>query len=95
MKRAFISLAALALALACTSERNDVNALEVSVHSVTFTGHVNLPFELEDAEVGILYDKIKSFETANKLVATELDGNEVWCSQVVHDKGIKMPERCG
>ena len=50
-------------------------ALDVTDCSATLTGYANLPFELGDAEVGIMYDKVKSFEAAKKVVATGLDGN--------------------
>ena len=51
------------------------DALDVTDNSATLTGYANLPFELGDAEVGIMYDKGKSFENAQKVVATGLDGN--------------------
>ena len=53
-------------------------ALDVTDYSATLTGFANLPFELGDAEVGIMYDKAQSFEGAKKLVATGLDGNNMF-----------------
>ena len=50
-------------------------ALDVTDYTATLTGYANLPFELGDAEVGIMYDKVKSFEAAKKVVATGLDGS--------------------
>ena len=50
-------------------------ALDVTDYYATLTGYANLPFELGDAEVGIMYDKAQSFEGANKVVATGRDGN--------------------
>lgn len=49
--------------------------MDVTEYSATLTGFANLPFELGDAEVGIMYDKAQSFEAAKKVVATGLDGN--------------------
>ena len=51
------------------------DALEITECSATLTGYANLPLELGDAEVAIMYDKGQSFEDATKIVATELDGN--------------------
>lgn len=87
MNRIFaLSLASIALLFACTREngggqnnQDDIivtgEALEVMAFTATFTGYANLPFELGNAEVGIMYDKTNSFEGARKVVATELDGN--------------------
>lgn len=90
MKKCLFALAALSLIFACTPENNNNGgggqnnqdeltvtgeALEVTDYSATLTGYANLPFELGDAEVGIMYDKVKSFEAAKKVVATGLDGN--------------------
>ncbi len=87
---ALSALAALSLFFACTPENNSNNgggqnnqdeltvtgeALDVTNCSATLTGYANLPFELGDAEVGIMYDKVKSFEAAKRVVATGLDGN--------------------
>lgn len=86
---ALSALAALSLFFACTRENNNGggsqnnpeeltitgDALDVTDCSATLTGYANLPFELGDAEVGIMYDKVKSFEAAKKVVATGLDGN--------------------
>lgn len=87
---ALSALAALSLIFACTPENNNNggesqnnpeeltitgDALDVTDCSATLTGYANLPFELGDAEVGIMYDKVKSFEAAKKVVATGLDGN--------------------
>ena len=88
MKKYLFALAAVSLIFACTPDNNGGGgqnnqdeltvtgeALEVTDYSATLTGYANLPFELEDAEVGIMYDKVKSFEAAKKLVATGLEGN--------------------
>ena len=90
MKKCLFALAALSLMFACTPENNNNGgggqnnqdeltvtgeALEITDYSATLTGYANLPFEIGDAEVGIMYDKVKSFEAAKKVVATELDGN--------------------
>ena len=90
MKKYLFALAALSLLFACTPENNNNgggsqnnpeeptitgDALDVTDYSATLTGYANLPFELGDAEVGIMYDKVKSFEAAKKVVATGLEGN--------------------
>ena len=90
MRKYLFALAALSLIFACTPENNNNgggsqnnpeeltitgDALDVRGYSATLTGYANLPFELGDAEVGIMYDKVKSFEAAKKVVATGLDGN--------------------
>ncbi len=91
MKKYLFALAALSLLFACTPEDDINNgggnknneeeltvtgeALEVTDYSATLTGYANLSFELGDAEMGIMYDKVKSFEAAKKVVATGLDGN--------------------
>lgn len=89
MKKYLFALAALSLFFACTRENNNGGgtqndpdqltiigeALDVTDYCATLTGYANLPFELGDAEVGIMYDKVKSFEAAKKVVATGLDGN--------------------
>ena len=90
MKKYLFALAALSLIFACTPENNNNgggsqnnpeeltitgDALDVTDCSATLTGYANLPFELGDAEVGIMYDKVKSFEAAKKVVATGLVGN--------------------
>ena len=90
MKKCLFALAALSLLFACTPENNNNgggsqnnpeeltitgDALDVTDCSATLTGYANLPFELGDAEVGIMYDKVKSFEAAKTVVATGLDGN--------------------
>ena len=90
MKKELFALAALSLIFACTPENNNNGgggqnnqdeltvtgeALEITDHSATLTGYAFLPFELGDAEIGIMYDKQQSFEGAKKVVATGLDGN--------------------
>ena len=89
MKKYLFALAALSLLFACTPENNNNGgaknnedeltitgeALNVTAYSATLTGYANLPFELGDAKVGIMYDKQQSFEDARKVVATGLDGN--------------------
>ncbi len=88
---ALSALAALSLFFACTPEdkgkvdRGTQNnpeeltitgdALDITDNSAVLTGYANLPFELWDAEVGIMYDKVQSFENAKKVVASGLDGN--------------------
>ena len=51
------------------------DALDITDRSATITGYANLPFELGDAEVGIMYDNKQSFEGARKIAAAGLDGN--------------------
>ena len=91
MKHFVLMFATLGMLFACTPEDNGNNggggqnneeeltvtgeALDVTAYSATLTGYANLPFELGDAEVGIMYDKVQSFESAKKVAATELDGN--------------------
>ena len=90
MKKCLFALAALSLLFACTPEINNNGgggqnnqdeltvtgeALEITEYSATLTGYANLPLELGDAEMGIMYDKVKTFEAAKKVVATGLDGN--------------------
>ena len=89
MKKYLFALAALSLLFACTPENNNNGvtknngdeltitgeALNVTDYSATLTGYANLPFELGDAEGGIMYDKQQSFEDARKVAATGLDGN--------------------
>ena len=90
IKKYLFALAALSLIFACTPENNNNGgggqnnqdeltvtgeALEITDDSATLTGYANLPFELGDAEVGIMYDKNQSFGDAKKAVATGLDGN--------------------
>lgn len=50
-------------------------ASDITEYSATLTGYANLPFELGDAEVGIMYDTKQSFEGGQKVAATALDGN--------------------
>ena len=50
-------------------------ALNITTFYATLTGYANLPLELGDAEVGIIYDKKQSFEEAKKIVTSDLDGN--------------------
>lgn len=80
--------AAFGLLLACTPENNNggggqnnseeltttSEALEVTDFSALLTGYANLPFELGEAEVGIMYDKLQSFAGVKKVAATGLDG---------------------
>ena len=90
MKKYLFALAALSFLFACTPENNNNgggsqnnpeeltitgDALDVTDYSATLTGYANLPFELGDAEVGIMYDKAQSFDGAKKVAATGLDGN--------------------
>ena len=86
-----VYFAALALLFACTPENKDgekgkqINhkeeltitgdVLEITGYSATIEGYANLPFELCDAEVGIMYDTQKSFAEVRKVAARELDGN--------------------
>ena len=91
MKKYLSVLAALALLFACTPEKDSGekgdqpnnqdeltitgDVLEVTSNSATITGYANLPFELGDAEVGIMFDKQQSFAEVKKVAASELDGN--------------------
>ncbi len=59
------------------------DALDVTDHSAMLTGYANLPFELGDAEVGIMYDKSQSFADVTKVVATGLDGNNKFTVMVI------------
>ena len=69
MKKYLFALAALSLLMACTPENNNNGgggqnnqdeltvtgeALDVTDYTATLTGYANLPFELGDAEVGIM-----------------------------------------
>lgn len=87
MKMLSLVFAALALLFACNPENNQDNpdnltvtgdALDIADVSATFTGYANLPLEFGDAQVGIVYDRIQSFGDAVKLVATGLDGNNMF-----------------
>lgn len=94
MKKYFSALAALALLFACTPEDDINNgggnknneeyltvtgeASDITDYSAKLTGYANLPFELGDAEVGIMYDKDQSFESAKKVVAKGLDGDNMF-----------------
>lgn len=89
MKKSLSALVTLALFFACTPDNNNGSgtqnnpneitvtgeALDITDYSATLTGYANLPFELGDAEVGIMYDKQQSFEDVRKVAATGLDGN--------------------
>ncbi len=81
MKRFVLMFAALGLLFSCTPENNPGEltttgeALEVTDYSAILTGYANLPLEMGGAEVGVMYDKNRSFESAKKAVATGLDGN--------------------
>ena len=90
MKKCLFALATFSLLFACTPENNNNGGggqnnqdeltvtgevLEITDYSATLTGYANLPLELGDSEMGITYDKVKSFEAAKKVVATGLDGN--------------------
>lgn len=81
---------AFPLLFACTPENNNNgggsqnnyddlvvtgDALEITEYSVKLTGFANLPLDMGNAEVGIMYDKQQSFEGAKKLLAAGLDGN--------------------
>ena len=90
IKKCLFALATFSLLFACTPENNNNGGggqnnqdeltvtgevLEITDYSTTRTGYANLPLELGDSEMGIMYDKVKSFEAAKKVVATGLDGN--------------------
>ena len=87
MKRFVLMFAALGLLFSCTPENNGGGqnnpdeltttgeALEVTDFSAILTGYANLPLEMGGAEVGVMYDKNQSFESAKKAVATGLDEN--------------------
>ena len=85
MKHVVLMFAAFGLLFACTPENNNggggqnnpeeltttSEALEVTDFSALLTGYANLPFELGEAEVGIMYDKVQSFAGAKKVAATK------------------------
>ena len=86
MNKVFFAITAFALLLSCSPENKNENGenesddlavtgdvLEVTDRFATLTGYANLPMELGDAEVGIMYDKNQVFESAEKVVATGLD----------------------
>ncbi len=50
------------------------DAIDVTDRCATLTGYVSLPYELRDAEVGIMYDKNTSFENGKKISASWLYG---------------------
>lgn len=89
MKRILFALATMALLFACKAEnKNKENgqdnqdeitvtgeALEVTDYTATLTGYANLPLELGNAKVGIVYDKNQSFENGKMVEATMLDGS--------------------
>lgn len=54
------------------------DAFDITDNSAKFTGYANLPFELGDAEVGIMYDKSHSFENAKLIVPSEFDDNNMF-----------------
>ena len=81
------------LLFACTPENKNENGnannapyeltvtgevLEVTESSATLTGYVNLPSELGGAEVGIMYDKNKYFETVKQIAAARTDDNNIF-----------------
>ena len=92
MKKMFFAFAtAFALLLSCTPENKNENGenesddlaitgdvLKVLYDSATLTGYANLPIELGNAEVGVMYDVNRAFESAKKVLATELDGNNMF-----------------
>ena len=53
-------------------------AFDITDYSATITGYANLPIELGNAEVGIMYDANQSFDDSKKVVATELDGKNMF-----------------
>ena len=86
MKKYFFAFAALALLFACNPENNGNQnnpnelivtgeALDITEYSVTFTGYANFPLDFGRADVGIMYDKDKSFENPRMISASGLDGN--------------------
>ncbi len=88
MKSIVLALSALLLLFACTPENGAVltitgDALDVTDYSATLTGYANLPFELGDAEVGIMYGKSKSFEGANRVAITGLDESNKFAVTVI------------
>ena len=89
MKNIIFVFAAIALLFACTPDNNnngsDLNkqeeltvtgdALDVTDCSATLVGYANLPIELGNAKVGIIYDNKQSFEDGKMIEATGLDSN--------------------
>ena len=78
MKKYLVFAAAVLLfaVFACTPEDKDGVAIVtgeadgIAPYSARLNGHVKLPFEFGDAEVGIMYDETQSFETYKKVKAT-------------------------
>lgn len=92
MKKVFSVISALALLFAfaaCTPEDKPAElvatgeALDITDYSVTLTGYANLPLELAEAEVGIMYDVKESFEDAKRLVAKSLGGDNKFTFSIV------------
>lgn len=89
MKKTFFAFTVLLMLFGCTPDNNESgdsknnpeeltvsgDILEVAEYSATITGYANLPLELGDAEVGIMYDKNNTFSAAKKIVATKLENN--------------------
>ena len=96
--KAFVAVSAAALLSACTPENNSGSknnsdelvvtgdAMHITPYSVMFTGYANLPLAFGDAVVGIMYDDKDSFIDNKKLLATELDGNNMF---TVSTTGLK------
>ena len=84
-------LALVFIFAACTPDKNSVSsssvldnpdvlietgeAMQITEFTVVLTGYVNLPSELDEAEVGVVYDNKQSFEEGKKVAVDRwLDG---------------------
>ncbi|MBR4774862.1 MAG: hypothetical protein IK008_02035 [Bacteroidales bacterium] len=82
---AFLSAISVLTALtACTEKLTSTGeASDITDRSATLTGYANLPLELGDAEVGIMYGEKRSFEDGRKIVAAGLDGHNSFSVTVI------------
>lgn len=89
MKKVLYVIATLMLLFAfaeCASKKkNNPNeltitgeAIDITTRSVTLTGYANLPLEYGDAQIGMMYADDKSFDNSRKIVAFNLDGNNMF-----------------
>ena len=92
MKKLLLTLSAITLVFAVSACKKDNgetknnpneltvtgDALDITDYTATLTGFANLPLDMGNAEVGIVYDKGKSFDAAIKVVASGLDGNNMF-----------------
>lgn len=78
----------ISLFTACSNKKDERvlvvtgDALEVTYSAATLTGYARLPFEFGDAKVGIMYNTTQSFENGKRVMATELDGNNMFAVKV-------------